>query len=384
MLRQGQVDVNTQAAASPRMRLNVGDPVPWFYGHTTHNPRYCFDTVAGRYVILSFFGSASQSHGQEILTWVRREKARFDDVNLAFFGISADPADESSERLIERVPGIRFFLDFDHKLARLYGLAGDEHAYAGTTFVLDPLLRIIAKIPMATSAQHIDELHRVVSALPKVQSASPAQAQAPVLIVEGIFEPQLCQRLIDYFKAQGGRDSGFMRDVNGRTVELLDSQHKRRTDCVVEDERLKQICMLRVRQRLVPLIERAFQFRATRMERYIVACYDSASSGHFRAHRDNTTKGTAHRRFAASIFLNTGEYEGGHLRFPEFGSQLYEVPTGGAVVFSCSLLHEATTVTKGERYAFLPFLYDDAAATIRQRNQQYLGGQPATDDRRDT
>ncbi len=85
------------------------------------------------------------------------------------------------------------------------------------------------------------------------------------------------------------------------------------------------------------------------------------------------TKGTAHRRFAVSLNLNTGEYEGGLLWFPEFGRQQYAAPAGGAVVFSCSLLHEATPVTSGSRYVFLPFLYDDEAARIRQQNLQYLG-----------
>ncbi|RMG07061.1 MAG: 2OG-Fe(II) oxygenase, partial [Cyanobacteria bacterium J055] len=50
----------------------------------------------------------------------------------------------------------------------------------------------------------------------------------------------------------------------------------------------------------------------------------------------------------------------------------YEAPPGGAVVFSCSLLHEATPVTRGRRYAYLPFLYDDEAAKIRQANLQFL------------
>lgn len=86
----------------------------------------------------------------------------------------------------------------------------------------------------------------------------------------------------------------------------------------------------------------------------------------------NTTKGTAHRRFAVSLVLNAESFEGGFLRFPEFGRQLYAPPTGGAVVFSCSLLHEATPVTRGTRFVFLPFLYDDAAAAIRQQNLQYI------------
>jgi predicted 2-oxoglutarate/Fe(II)-dependent dioxygenase YbiX len=102
-----------------------------------------------------------------------------------------------------------------------------------------------------------------------------------------------------------------------------------------------------------------------------VACYDAAEGAHFRAHRDNTAKGTAHRRFAVSINLNDG-YDGGELWFPEFGPRRYRPPAGGAVVFSFSLLHEATRVTRGVRYATLPFLYDDAAARVRERNSAFL------------
>lgn len=107
------------------------------------------------------------------------------------------------------------------------------------------------------------------------------------------------------------------------------------------------------------------------MERYIVARYDSATSDHFNAHRDNTTKGTAHRRFAMSVLLND-EYEGGELNFPEYGSEPIRGPAGTAVIFSCSLLHAVSPVSRGQRYVFLPFLYDDAAAAIREANNPYL------------
>jgi predicted 2-oxoglutarate/Fe(II)-dependent dioxygenase YbiX len=177
---------------------------------------------------------------------------------------------------------------------------------------------------------------------------------------------------MDYYNARGGRESGFMRDVAGQTVEIADYSHKRRRDEEIVDEALRRTCMVRIHDRLVPEIKKAFQFDATRIERYMVACYEAETGGHFRAHRDNTTKGTAHRRFAVSLNLNTGEYDGGQLSFPEFGRQLYSPPAGGAVVFSCSLLHEASPVTRGQRYVFLPFLYDDAAAVIRQQNAQFL------------
>jgi predicted 2-oxoglutarate/Fe(II)-dependent dioxygenase YbiX len=108
------------------------------------------------------------------------------------------------------------------------------------------------------------------------------------------------------------------------------------------------------------------------MERYLIACYDAAGGGYFRPHRDNTTNATLHRRFAVTINLNAEDYEGGDLRFPEFGPKSYRAPTGGAVVFSCALMHEALPVTRGKRYAFLPFLYDDAAAAIRSANNSFV------------
>jgi hypothetical protein len=43
------------------------------------------------------------------------------------------------------------------------------------------------------------------------------------------------------------------------------------------------------------------------------------------------------------------------------------------VAFSCPLLHEVSRVTKDRRYAFLPFLYNEEAAKIREANNQFLG-----------
>ncbi|HEX2725725.1 MAG TPA: 2OG-Fe(II) oxygenase, partial [Beijerinckiaceae bacterium] len=119
-------------------------------------------------------------------------------------------------------------------------------------------------------------------------------------------------------------------------------------------------------------IQKVHHFKATRMERYIVSCYAAEDGGHFRPHRDNTTKATAHRRFAVSINLNN-DFEGGEVGFPEYGPRSYKAPVGGAVVFSTPLLHAVSPVTKGRRYAFLPFLYDDAAARIREANNAFLG-----------
>jgi predicted 2-oxoglutarate/Fe(II)-dependent dioxygenase YbiX len=195
---------------------------------------------------------------------------------------------------------------------------------------------------------------------------------APVLIVPRVFERDICRQLIDLYETQGGDPSGVMRDIDGRTVSVLDG-FKRRRDVTIDDEALRRALQVRILRRLLPEIEKAYHFKATRMERYIVACYDADEGGYFRPHRDNTTSGTAHRRFAVSINLNAEDYDGGDLRFPEFGQRTYRPPTGGAVVFSCSMLHEATRVTRGRRYAFLPFLYNEVDARLREENLKFLG-----------
>jgi len=124
-------------------------------------------------------------------------------------------------------------------------------------------------------------------------------------------------------------------------------------------------------RRLLPEIERYFQFQATRMDRCIVACYDSAVGGHFHRHRDNVNAGAQHRRFAVSINLNK-DYDGCDLLFPEFGRTAYRAPAAGAVVFSCGALHQVTPITRGRRYAFLAFLYGEADAARREANNARL------------
>jgi predicted 2-oxoglutarate/Fe(II)-dependent dioxygenase YbiX len=163
-----------------------------------------------------------------------------------------------------------------------------------------------------------------------------------------------------------------MQEVGGKTVSVRDPRHKRRKDYTVENEALIRQLQQRIMRRVNPEIEKVHFFKPTRMERYIVSCYAAEDGGHFRAHRDNTTRGTAHRRFAVSINLN-GDFDGGEVSFPEYGSRSYKASPGGAVVFSTPLLHAVSKVTRGRRYAFLPFLYDDAAAKVREANNQHLG-----------
>jgi predicted 2-oxoglutarate/Fe(II)-dependent dioxygenase YbiX len=193
----------------------------------------------------------------------------------------------------------------------------------------------------------------------------------PVLMVPNVFEPEFCQHLIALYEAHGGEESGVMRQRDGKTVAVTDFRFKRRKDFSIQDQRIIKATQVRISRRIAPEIAKIHFFKVTRMERYIVCCYAAEDGAHFSAHRDNTTAGTAHRRFAVSINLNS-DFEGGEVSFPEYGPRSFKPPVGGAVVFSCALLHSVSKVTRGRRFAFLPFLYDEEAAKIRRANDQFL------------
>jgi len=343
------------------LRPAPGEPAPLFVARTPRRPDFHFASVAGRPIVLAFLGSAADPAAQALLEGLGAARALFDDRRASLFLVSADPEDERAPRLHTSLPGIRLFWDFDSAIGARFGvdrtpalLVLDANLRGLRWFTPGPDGRIDAAAVCALLADLPPPPH------------GPAAMQAPVLLLPRVFEPEFCRELIGYYARHGGEDSGFMRTALDGTIHgVIDHGFKRRDDCVVSDGGLRRALRERLTARLLPEIHKAFRFEVTRIERYLVACYDAGRGGFFRPHRDND--GTGHRQFAVTINLNADDYDGGDLRFPEFGLQTYRAPTGGACVFSCALLHEATPVTRGTRFAFLPFLYDEASAQRRER-----------------
>jgi peroxiredoxin/predicted 2-oxoglutarate/Fe(II)-dependent dioxygenase YbiX len=360
--------------------LTVGDPVPWFILPSTSNPNYHFDTVGGYRVVLFFFGSTAIERSAQAIQDFCAMQAKFAALNVPFFGVSVDPNDQGLADIVEDPTYCKFLWDFEQTVSQQYGVCSssttDAVAYRPTSFILDENLHVLKVFPLDQSDHYAAEILAYVSSLPDLDPPVVAARQAPVLFIPRVLDPDFCRTLIQLHQTQGGRDSGFMREVDGKTVEILDYGFKKRRDINLADTPLLDTINHLVLRRVKPEIEKAYQFSITRFERHIVACYDSANQGFFNRHRDNTTKGTAHRRFAMTLNLNTGEYEGGYLHFPEYGRQLYRPETGEAVIFSCSLLHEATPVTNGQRFALLSFFYGDEDALVRERNRRFLADKP--------
>ena len=180
---------------------------------------------------------------------------------------------------------------------------------------------------------------------------------APVLQIPDVFEPDLCAALIRHLEVDcaGGDVSAVLVLEGGEQKLQVDPSIKQRRETFPRDPAIEARMHERLMRRALPEISRVFNFDVSRRDPFKLLAYPE-SAGYFRPHRDNETPDVAHRRFALSVNLNQGEYVGGEFRYPEFGPHRFSPPTGGALVFSCSILHEVLPVERGTRYAMTTFL----------------------------
>ena len=347
-------------------RVVLGDPVPWFSAPIVTGGSFDLHVSAGRWVVLSFLGSPANPRAMaEIAELARASSSLAEDHVIVGCVFTAPPDDVASLAAISSNK-LFFLADYDGAISRTFG----AHEMPRTV-VLDPMLRAIADIAWDMPQGHAETVGNVLRGLPSVDDSAGVPMFAPALMVPRVFSFEICDFLVQFYEQQGGVNSGFQFDVAGKTTTLSDWRLKRRSDVAVAAPEVRELVRGQIVRRLLPAIEQFFQFRATRMDRYIVACYDSEVGGHFHRHRDNVNAGAQHRRFAVSINLNNN-FEGCDLTFPEFGRKTYRPSEGGALVFSCGALHQVTPVTKGRRYAFLAFLYGEEDVKKREANNARL------------
>ena len=336
-------------------RLTPGDPMPRLVLLDRTGSRFDFQhqSIAGDTLVLWLTAepvtpdrlAAFEAIVEELTTVAARP-----------FVIAMEPP-PSGKRLETSVPVL---LDPERRLGPALGLSG-----AGI-LVIDPRGRISVVLPgdaFSAALAHCRTLHG--TGIPLVRRSG-----APVLIVPEVVEPELRLRLIAYW-----REGEKLNDLVASAKGAQDGQAatKKRSDVMIKDKAIFELLKNSLLMRLIPELKRAFGFEVASFEALRIGCYDAAAGGFFRRHRDNSTPYTVHRSFAMSLNLNTGEYVGGQIRFPEFGRDLYEAEAGGAVVFSCNLLHEALPVTRGRRFAVFTFFADTAgAARERQLVEKQL------------
>lgn len=335
--------------------IGVGEPAPWFLAAKDAGEMVHFDELGGRYLLLFFFGHAAPPVVEVLAEFERCPL--FDGDRALCVAVGNRREDFSDGALPQSRAGHLYVLDGQGNGTRRYGLTAQSQPVA---FILSPAMQISDVVELNDAkgfAAHIS------STLTSLLANNDGESNAPVLIVPQIFDRSLCKRLIDLYNEAGGREIGTV-ERNGEALKRFDPGFRKRLDYYIVDEPTVIRCRELLAARLLPLVFRAFQFRTTRIERWLVGCYDAKTGGYFRPHRDNTVALAAHRRFAVTINLNDG-YGGGDLIFPEYGRKTYRAAVGEAIVFSCSLLHEVTPVTSNCRYAFLSFFYDEAGEKMR-------------------
>lgn len=230
-----------------------------------------------------------------------------------------------------------------------------------TGFALDPNLRVIERIEHRTGGNLADFLRQLDSACKPEAPCAPQiiNQQAPALFIPRVMDSATCAELVAYFEQQGGQPSGTAYIEGDKAYWRQDPSVKLRRDVYIQEgpwlERIKEV----VARRVLPEIQRCCHYQVTHHEVFKLVRYDAQTGGYFRPHRDNESRDTQHRRFAMTLHLNTGDYQGGQLRFPEFSVNLYESARGDAIVFSSSLLHEVVPVIAGKRYVLLGFFFGD-------------------------
>ncbi|HZS55738.1 MAG TPA: 2OG-Fe(II) oxygenase [Bryobacteraceae bacterium] len=345
--------------------IQRGDLAPWW---NQGSYKFAFDAFGGRYIVLNFYRTYRDEIGRESLQVLNDQRTLIGNQNTVFFCVSSDFRDKTQCHVDTRFPQLRFLWDIDGTITRAYGVGSGR-----MWIVLDPMLRVLEVIPYRRDGSDRLALRALLEGLPAPAGHVGIETVAPVLLLPNVFEPEFCQYLISCYETSGGRESGFMQELQGKTAEVYDSDWKRRKDLYIADPRLIDLIKTRLSRRVGGILQRVFQFQMSRVERFLVACYSAEDAGHFGPHRDDTIKATEHRRFAASINLNT-EFDGGELIFPEYGPRAFKPPTGCGLIFSASILHQVTRVMQGRRYVFLPFFHDEQAEKVRLQNLQDLHG----------
>ncbi len=208
--------------------------------------------------------------------------------------------------------------DGEGKAAAAWGTAGRL-----VGFVCDANARIVAvlkpgKTPIAERA--LGEVRKRPRPAP---AAMPVHA--PILVIPDVLDRDFCRYLIDRFERGDNEESGTFRMIAGKMVHEPNHEAKRRHDLLATGKLHEEISNLAGR-RVLTEIRRAFHSNPQYVEEFKIVRYSADPGGYFRPHRDNTSIGTAHRRFAMTLNLNSEEYEGGELRFPEYGNASYNSP----------------------------------------------------------
>lgn len=334
--------------------LRPGDRVPNLtFPDLSGKTRMLYLEVSGGPILVAAVPDPHLGEGKAVMAALARRSSALDKLGVHRFALMRRKPDNSNGLGAVAVidpygEGMKLFRPLPE------GSQDEADRPACGVAALDANQRVIATFTSTTSRDPVADAVAVLereAATAKPDTHRLTRA-APVMVLDKLLSDPLCDALIERWKTdsvEGTVNDGF-RSIEDPTV-------KRSREHVVADPDLQRAVAQEIGPRAMSEIQKAFNFQAPlRFEMLTVLGYDDERKDFFAPHRDSL-RAEQRRRFTISLNLNDG-YEGGELRFPEYGSHLYAPPKGAGVVFGGELLYEALPVTRGRRWELTTFLID--------------------------
>ena len=339
-------------------RLETGDRIPSF---TLPDPdgrplNPLSDSLAGRPLLLVFAceGPGGANAFADELSALRDRIAELQALSVVVLAITRHSRSTNGDLMQDLALPFPVLSDEKAEVYAACGLDPDGIGRATVTVALDGNLRVTGLFDGA-AATRWPEIAATLEDLAETDPLEDLTGHPPVLVLPRVLTADDCAKLIavwhrpvQQWDGDGFTTRGFNEAEGDFKVRNKDYGYV--VQMVVRDAGVQRYLDAKLQRRVMPEIFKTFQTKVSRREEYRIACYDAAAGGSLGPHRDNATKPTRHRRFTLAVTLNGGEFEGGGLQFREYSQRGYRVPTGTAIVWSCSLLHEVLPVTAGRRF----------------------------------
>jgi len=202
---------------------------------------------------------------------------------------------------------------------------GSLFAFTGVvTFLLDANQRAFAI--RGLEAGQADWALAMLKARP-VEPAHRLTTAAPVLLLPGILDGEDCARLMNQMK---------------------DADPASGTAPIADPELAGRIAKLLLR-RIGPEVEKSFGFDDFAFESTMLRWDSAGPAAAVDRRREIDDPAVQGRSFFLLVDLAAEAYEDGDVLFPEYGPHSYRPGTGGAIVFSGTMLRELKPVSAGRR-----------------------------------
>ncbi len=355
-----------QAQQKPVAMLEPGDFVPFFELVDTNGVMRGMEVQGGKYCMLTFLPARNEEYIVQFFNSMSQQlmqNKRMDIWQLFILDDTVENLNKLREKF--RLP-MPFWADPDRKVIEAFGLCKPgEKMFPPAGFLLNNNLKVVGRHVNLSPAQLatglinncLSELDRFTM---KNQQTRVVTETAPVLIVPNALTPDLVDRCLHAFRT----GHTFQGTVGAEDKLALRTNAKLRRDYVVHGQLLQEIDE-KLSRSLFPEIKKVFGFEVTNRELYKIGLYSGEDGGFFKQHRDNFDAPLGYRRIAMTLHLSD-EYEGGGLVFPEYDRTIYRPNKGSAIMFSCSTMHEALQVTKGERFVLVGFFHGEEDEAYRR------------------